>query len=137
LVRLRLEHRPREHPERDEPDAGLPHQRHVLAPDGGVPLLGVVVAAHRDAGEGEHVVLSSGDSHTIQHFRTETEATLMGSPARVKTGRARPAAALNLPIGDRRVPPLHPRGPMEGRGARGPGGATWWRSCSAPADGTE
>src|SRR5690606_14573258 len=136
LVRLRLEHRPREHPERDEPDAGLPHQRHVLAPDGGVPLLGVVVAAHRDAGEGEHVVLSSGDSHTIQHFRTETEATLVGSPARVKTGRARPAAALNLPIGDRRVPPLHRGGTMEGRGTHEPGRTTCGSSCWAPPSGT-
>jgi hypothetical protein len=40
-------------------DARLLHQRHVLAPHRGGPLLGVVVAAHRDAGEGEHVVLSS------------------------------------------------------------------------------
>ena len=45
---LGLQQTPGEHPERHEPDAGLGHQRHVLAPHRRRPLLGVVVAAQRD-----------------------------------------------------------------------------------------
>jgi hypothetical protein len=44
-----LEVRPAEDVEGDEVDARLLHERDVFAPDGPIPLLGVVVAAVGDA----------------------------------------------------------------------------------------
>ena len=54
LARPRLQERPREHAERHEPDTGRLHEPHVLAPHRARPLLGVVVAAQRDAVERVH-----------------------------------------------------------------------------------
>ena len=69
---LRLQQRPREHPERHEPDARLAHERDVLPPHRRRPLLGVVVAAHGDAVERDRSHVAPSD--TKQQVRTETQA---------------------------------------------------------------
>ena len=43
-----LQFGPAEDVDRDEPDADLAHERDVFAPDGRIPLLGVVVAPEVD-----------------------------------------------------------------------------------------
>ena len=71
-----LEQRPREDAERDDVDAGLLHQAHVLVPDLARPLLGVVVGAEREpATLGPHGRMAATAAHTrtdVNRVRTLT-----------------------------------------------------------------